>query len=119
MPYLNLMTNVNVPKEKEQILVQTLGKGIEVINGKSEQSLFIKIDGDCAIYKGGDLSEPNAMITVDLFGHSAKEDLGKYCDIINEALKKELGIKKEKIFINFTECRHWGADGNCNTAYEV
>ncbi len=119
MPYLNLITNVNVSKEKEREMVNVLGKGIEVINGKSEQGFFIKIEGGCALYKGGNQTEPNAMITVDLFGHSTGEDLSKYCDIINELLEKELGIQKEKIFINFTECRHWGANGNCNTAFNI
>ncbi len=119
MPYVSMLTNVAVPKEKEQNLVKVLGEGIEVISGKSREGLFIKIEAECTLYKGGNITEPNAMVSVDLFGHSTKEDLAKYCDVVNTVLDSELSIKPDKIFINFTECRHWGAGGKCNTAYEV
>ncbi len=119
MPYVSLLTNVAVPKEKEARLIEVLGKGIEVITDKTEENLFIKIEGDCALYKGGNTTVPNAMVSVDLFGYSTNEDLTKYCAIINEVLAAELGITKEKTFINFTECRHWGGGFGCNTAYEV
>ncbi len=119
MPYVSLLTNVAVSKEKEENLIKTLGKGIEVIKDKTEQNLFIKIEGDCALYKSGITTEPNAMVSVDLFGRSTTEDLNAYCTIIHEALDKELGVSKEKIFINFTECRHWGVADGCKTAFEV
>ncbi len=119
MPYVNVLTNVEVSKKQEINLINVLGKGIEVIPAKTEENLFIKIEGGCALYKGGNITEPNAMVSVDLYGHSQGEFLKKYCDIINGVLGKELNIKPEKIFINFTECRHWGSRGGCNTAFEV
>ncbi len=119
MPYVSMLTNVAVSKEKELNLVNVLGKGIEVITNKTAENLFIKIEGDCALYKGGNITEPNAMVSVDLYGYSDGEDLKKYCEVVNTALNDELGIKPEKIFINFTECRHWGSRGGCNTAYDV
>ncbi len=119
MPYVNMMTNVSVSKEKEQTLVDVLGKGIEVISGKVKENLFIRIEDDCALYKAGSTSEPNAMVSVDLFGYSSNEDLKKYTEIIQAVLDKELSIKADKIFINFTECRHWGSGSGCSTAFEV
>ncbi len=119
MPYVSVHTNIRVSKEKEQSLIKVLGKGIEVITNKTEENLFIKIEDNQRLYKGGDINTPNAMISVDLFGHSTSEDLQKYCDVLNSALLSELGINSDKIYINFTECRHWGAGGNLNTAFEI
>ncbi len=119
MPYVSMLTNVEITKEKEDALIKALGEGIEVIKNKTKENLFIKIEDKCRLYKGGDIKEPNAMLSVDLFGYSDKADLKEYCNVINETLLNELGIKPDKIFINFTECRHWGSRGNCNTAYEI
>ncbi len=119
MPYVSVLTNVEISKEQEKSLINVLGKGIEVIPEKTEENLFIKIEDGCTLYKGGNITEPNAMVSVDLFGHSQGEYLKQYCDIINSVLEKELNIKPEKVFINFTECRHWGVKGGCKTAFEV
>ncbi len=119
MPYVSVLTNVPVSLEKEELLVKVLGEGIEVITDKVKENLFINIDASCRLYKGGDINIPNAMVSVDLYGHSTSEDLKKYSDIIFTVLENELSIKPESVFINYTECRHWGSRGNTNTAFDV
>lgn len=119
MPYVSLLTNVSVTKETEEKLIDTLGKGIEVIAGKSREGLFIKVEGECALYKGGTIKEPNAMVSVDLFGYSNPEELNEYGKIIEKIVGEELKVDKEKLFINFTECRNWFSRSECHTAFEV
>ncbi|MFI3325598.1 MAG: phenylpyruvate tautomerase MIF-related protein [Clostridia bacterium] len=119
MPYVNLVTNAEVCKDLEIKLIDTLGKGIEVIAGKKREGLFIKIQGNCSLYKGGNITEPNAMVSVDLFGYSKRDELEEYSKIIEKIVHDELGVQADKLFINFTECRHWFSRGKCSTAYEV
>ncbi len=119
MPYVSVRTNVAVPLEKEELLIKVLGEGIEVITDKVKENLFIKIDEKCRLYKAGNIDIPNAMVSVDLYGYSSSEDLKKYSDIVFTVLENELGISPERVYINYTECRHWGSSGNTNTAFEV
>lgn len=119
MPFVNVRTNVCVSKETEAILIDTLGKGIEVINNKSRVGLFIKIEGDCALYKAGKSDMPNAMVSVDLFGYSETADLDAYGKLVSDVLEEQLGVQSDVLFINFTECRQWFSGGKCNKAYDV
>lgn len=116
MPYVSVQTNIPIPKEKEQQLIDALGPGIEVIPGKVRKNLFIQLQGNSRLYFGGRIDEPAAMVTVDLFGRSDGDALNAYTDVVCAALKKELFIEPDHVYISFTECRHWGAGGTAKTA---
>lgn len=123
MPYVNVVTNKAVSKKQERELVDILGPGIEVIPEKVRTNLFIRIEGDAGLHFGknpfheGVLETPCAMVTVDLFGKSENQGLADYSSVIRGALKDILEVEKENIYINYTECRHWGSGGNTNTAF--
>ncbi len=119
MPYINVITNISVTKEKKDSLAQILTQGIEVINGKKKESLYSKIDDNNSLYVAGDTTEPNAMVTIDFYNYVDSEGISKYCNLINEALEKELNISRNRTFISVTECRHWGTQKGCMTAFEV
>ncbi len=119
MPYVSVKTNVAVSLEKEELLIKVLGEGIEVITDKVKENLFINIEEKCRLYKAGNIEIPNAMVSVDLYGHSSSDDLKKYSDIVFTVLENELSIKPEFVYINYTECRHWASRGNTNTAFEI
>lgn len=119
MPYVNLVTNVTVSEEKENKIVDVIGNGITVIEGKIPDGLFIKIEGDCKLYSRGIATEANAMITVDVFGYSKEEEFAKYATLIKGVLYEELGITAEHLYINFKECRNWYSRGELSTAFSV
>ncbi|MEG1428059.1 MAG: phenylpyruvate tautomerase MIF-related protein [Oscillospiraceae bacterium] len=115
MPFVNVQTNIAVSTEHEKSLVERLGPAIEVIPGKVRQNLFIKIEDKQSLYFGGNNTAPCAMVTIDLFGKSENEPLSNYVFEICRVLEEELSIGSDRVYISFTECRHWGANGTVNT----
>ncbi len=109
MPYLNLITNKKITKEQEKTFIEVLGKGLETEMDKKEEFLFIKITDDCTLYRAGTTDEPCAMITIEFSGLITNEGAAKYNEVINEVVIKELNVPKNRIFVSFTECRHWGS----------
>lgn len=111
MPYIDLKTTAKVTKEKEIALKAAFGKAIELIPGKSERWLMVKLADECKMFLAGDSKDEIAMVEIDIFGNAKNEayDLvtERICDILNE----ELSIKKDRIYVKYSEVDHWGWNG--------
>ena len=111
MPYIDLKTTATVTGEKEIALKAAFGKAIELIPGKSEGWLMVKLDSECKMFLAGDNTDEIAMVEIDIFGSASDKAYDalteKVCDILNE----ELSIKKDKIYVKYREVDHWGWNG--------
>ena len=111
MPYIDLKTTATVTGEKEIALKAAFGKAIELIPGKSERWLMVKLDSECKMFLAGDNTDEIAMVEIDIFGSASDKAYDalteKVCDILNE----ELSIKKDKIYVKYREVDHWGWNG--------
>ncbi|MBR5242459.1 MAG: hypothetical protein IKV20_04895 [Clostridia bacterium] len=111
MPYIDLKTTAKVTKEKEIALKAAFGKAIELIPGKSERWLMVRLADECKMFLAGDNKDEIAMVEIDIFGSAADAAYDalteRACDILNE----ELSIKKDKIYVKYREVDHWGWNG--------
>ena len=112
MPYISTKTNREIPKEKEKILKQKLGKAIELIPGKSEEWLMLSFEDQCTLYFKGKETEPIAFVEVKLFGSSSAQAYQSLTQEITHILKEELDIAPDHIFIRYDETKYWGWQGN-------
>lgn len=58
MPFLISKVNIPVSPEQEQELKSKLGKAIELVPGKSEETLFLCVEDQCRLWLRGDCSRP-------------------------------------------------------------
>ena len=111
MPYINTKTNIEISKEKEEILKEKLGKAIELIPGKSEEWLMVSFDDKCPLYFKGKSDSPIAFVEVKIFGSSKEEAYQKLTAQITKILGEELNIPANQTFIVFQESVLWGWNG--------
>lgn len=111
MPFINVKTNISVPKDKEIAVKAAIGEAITVIPGKSESWLMVGIEPEHILYFKGDDS-PAAMVDVSIFGKadpSAFNALtGKLCDILSE----QLTIQPSRIYVKYSATPNWGWNGS-------
>ncbi len=111
MPYISTKTNVEISKEKEEIIKEKFGKAIELLPGKTETYLMLAFEGNSRLWFGGDNSTPIAYVEVKIFGKAAKIHFdaltGSICKIINE----ELDVPYDKIYVKYEEVEYWGWNG--------
>jgi phenylpyruvate tautomerase PptA (4-oxalocrotonate tautomerase family) len=112
MPCIQTKVNVEITKEKEEILKSKFGKAIELIPGKSESWLMLSFEDDCKLYFMG-TSEPGiAFVEVKLFGKAGNDAYDKLTAAITEILKQELNISPSRVYIKYEEVSHWGWNGS-------
>ena len=111
MPYINTKTNIEVSKEKEEVLKGKLGKAIELIPGKSEEWLMVSFEDKCPLYFRGKSNVPIAFVEVKIFGSSEEEAYQKLTAQITKILGEELNIPANQTFIVFQESVLWGWNG--------
>ena len=103
MPYIETTSNVSIPGRKEQVIKDRMGDAIEKIPGKTESWLMLSFRDNAAMYfKGTDA--PCAICQVKLFGGSATEE--DYA-----ALREELDIDSDRIYVTYEEIGFWGWNG--------
>lgn len=111
MPFINVKTNVEVKKEKEEVIKSSLGNLISILPGKSQSWLMVSIEGNKNMYFKGD-NLPCAMVEIDLYGKSSKDNYNRLTNEITKLLNKELQIDNNRIYVRFSEIENWGYSGN-------
>ena len=110
MPFINFITNVSVPDEKEKLLKTRLGEAITAVPGKSEEWLMVHILPDAALYfRGSDA--PAAMVEVTVFGHAEQSAYVSLTSRICEAAKEILDIPPSSVYVRYAETDEWGWNG--------
>lgn len=111
MPYIDLKTTAKVTKEKEIALKAAFGKAIELIPGKSERWLMVKLEDGCKMFLAGDNKDEIAMVEIDIFGSTTNAAYDALTEKVCTVLNDELSIKKDKIYVKYREVDHWGWNG--------
>ena len=110
MPYINLKTTEKISKEKEDTLAKEFGRLIELLPGKSDEWLMSEFSGERRISFRYENS-PAAMIEISVFGKCRAEDYNRLTAALTETVSRELSIRTDRIYVKYTECEHWGYDG--------
>ena len=73
MPFINTKTNISLSRKQKENVKKELGKAISTIPGKTEQYLMVGFEDSMSLYLAGDILEPCAIVTVEIFGKTTKE----------------------------------------------
>ena len=111
MPFINTKPNVRLSAEKESAIKEALGKAICEFPGKSEYWLMLNFEDSSRMWFRGYNSIPLAMVEVQLFGSAESELCNRMTGIICGIFERELGIKPEHIYVNYTFSENWGWNG--------
>lgn len=109
MPYIKVQTNQKV--EKEEVLLKKLSAAMAEQLGKPESYIMTALEAETGMTFAGS-TEKTAFIEVKSIGlkKSMTEDLSQF---ICNFLEKELGIKQDRIYIEFADApgAMWGWNG--------
>lgn len=111
MPFIDTKVSVEISAEKEKILKEKLGKAIALIPGKSESWLMLNFEDNCRIWFKGDNGDA-AMVQVMLYGSASADALDRMTGEITKIISDELGIRKDRIYVKYEECKSWGWNGS-------
>ncbi len=109
MPLITTKVSTEISKEKEIALKTQFGKAIELI-GKTENWLMVDFQDNRHLYFKGD-DAPSAIVEVDLLGKATDSGYDALTKKITEIVSDELGIQKDRIYVNYSEFAHWGYSG--------
>ena len=110
MPYIAVNTAQKLSDAQKEKIKTELGRLISIIPTKNEAGLLIDFSDGRTIYKAGE-NVSGAFIDLRLFHKSEFEPKKKFTEETLELLSRELGIKKENMYLNVMEFDEWGADG--------
>ncbi len=111
MPFIETLTSVAIPAEKEKILKEKFGKAIEALPGKSERWLMLHFEDKARMAFAGDGNTPAAMLKVDVYGEGDYASFDKLTGLLTDIVSEELGIPKNRVYVRFSETPYWGYNG--------
>ena len=110
MPYIAINTAQKISDAQKEKIKSELGRLITIIPTKSEAGLLVDFSDSRTIYKAGE-NVSGAFIEVRLFHKAEFEPKKKLTEEIFEMLTRELGMKKENMYLNIMEFDNWGTGG--------
>jgi phenylpyruvate tautomerase PptA (4-oxalocrotonate tautomerase family) len=110
MPYIAINTAQNLSDAQKDKIKTELGRLITIIPTQTEAGTLVDISDSRTIYKGGE-NVSGAFVDLRLFHKSDYEPKKKFTEEVFEMLIRELGIKKEHIYLSISEFENWGTAG--------
>jgi len=110
MPYIAINTSVKLPNSLKEKIKTEIGRLITIIPTKAEAGTLIDFSDSRTIYKGGE-NVSGAFIDLRLFHKADLEPKKKFTEEVFELLTRELGLKKENMYLSITEYENWGTAG--------
>jgi len=111
MPYLKLQTNIDLPADKQQVVIKTLSRTVAAQLGKAERYVMVALEvGTPMLFAAS--NEPLAYLELKSIG-LPEEDTGQLSQSLCRAVNEALGVPSDRIYIEFSNApRHlWGWDG--------
>ena len=110
MPYIAVNTTQKLSDDKKEKVKTELGRLITHIPTKTEAGLLVDFSDGRAMYMAGKNVE-GAFIELRLLNKFEFEPKKKFTEEVFEMLSRELGVKKENMYLNILEFNEWGARG--------
>ena len=110
MPYIALNTAQKLSDAQREKIKTELGRLITIIPTKNEAGLLVDFSDSRTFYKAGE-NVSGAFIEIRLFHKTDFEAKKKFTEETFELLSRELGLKKENMYLNFLEFDNWGSAG--------
>ena len=110
MPYIAINTSQKLSDVQKDKIKTELGRLITILPNKTEAVTMLDFSDARTFYKAGE-SVDGAFIEIRLFRKSDFEPKKKFTEETFEMLSRELGLKKENMYLNFLEFDNWGSSG--------
>jgi len=110
MPCIKVITNCDIPEQKEELLKADFAKAIELIPGKSEQWLMCVFDANKTIYFKGK-NDKAAFVEVGIYGQPDSANCDKLTAKLTDILSSKLEIKPDRIYVKYAFTDEWGWNG--------
>jgi len=108
MPLLKIQTNTAIDNQKSQPLLKTASQRIAAALNKPEQYMMVSLESDLPMMFAG-TSEPTAFVELRGIGLPTART-GEMSRLICELVESELGVARQRIYINFADvpANQWG-----------
>ena len=110
MPYIAINTSQKLSDAQKEKIKSELGRLITILPTKTEAGTLVDFCDCRTIYKAGE-NVPGAFIDIRLFHKSDFEPKKKFTEETFELLSRELGLKKENMYLSIMEFDNWGSAG--------
>lgn len=111
MPFFHVISNMEMDSGVRSRIKEEFGRIVEDIPGKSERWLMVGFTaGKDNLYFQGS-SEPCALVDVSVYGHIPEASYDPLTKDITDAVSREAGISKNRIYVKYSETQHWGLGG--------
>jgi phenylpyruvate tautomerase len=108
MPLLKIQTNTRVPAEKRDLLLKNISRAVAQELGKPEAYMMVSLDAEQPLVFAGsvDLAAFMELKAIGLPTAKTAQLSALLCDLA----ESELGIPKDRVYINFTDvpANLWG-----------
>lgn len=111
MPYINLKTNKILNETSKKALKEGLGQAIELIPGKSQQWMMLCLEGDLAMYFGGDDQKGICMVEICCYGQPNPQAYENVTKAVCQLCTQVLGVAGGDVYVKYSETMYWGCDG--------
>lgn len=110
MPYVHMNIAKKLSDEQKEAIKSSVGQLIEILPGKAEKVLMIRLDDDLQMYFRG-APENCAYVNVCLYLMSPDEKKGEFGRAFVASLSELAGIDVTNIFLSFSEFGNWVSGG--------
>ncbi len=110
MPFIHVSTGVTLDQNQRSDLKAMLGETIELLPGKSEAGLMLRVDDQAEMYFKGEKGNC-AILAVHLYKESPPEAKKTYAAQVLKRFCELTKIPVERVYLNFTELGDWAANG--------
>ena len=111
MPLLKIQTNAAMDSQKSQSLLKNASQRIARALNKPEQYMMVSLEAGLPMLFAGS-SEPTAFVELKAIGLPTGKT-GELSRLLCEWLEAELGVAKQRVYINFADVPAglWGWNG--------
>ena len=110
MPYVHMSIAKKLSDDQKESIKSSIGQLIEILPGKSEKVLMVRLDDGLQMYFRG-IPENCAYVNVCLYMMSPDEKKGEFSRAFAASLSELAGIDPSNIFLSFTEFGNWCSGG--------
>ena len=111
MPYMHISLGPKLDDDTKTTLIREAGKLIELIPGKTESVLMVRLDDGANMNFRG-VSEACAYVSVNLYMTSSYQAKQAFAKAFTDSLCQIAGLESKNVFLTYTEFANWAANGN-------
>jgi phenylpyruvate tautomerase len=111
MPYLKIQTSKSIDDKASQAFLKKASQLVANELSKPEEYVMVGLEASSAMVFAGS-TEPSAFLELRALGLPVKKT-GDLSRVLCELMETELGVPKDRIFINFADypANLWGWNG--------